>query len=30
MFRLIPKRVLEESQVALLHQTLIRNGVRKI
>lgn len=30
MFRLIPKRVLTDSQVALLHQTLIRNGVRKI
>ncbi|AYQ42184.1 hypothetical protein BLA9940_00381 [Burkholderia aenigmatica] len=30
MFRLIPKRVLAEPQVAILHQTLLQNGVRKI
>jgi len=30
MFRFIPKRVLAEPQVAILHQTLLQNGVRKI
>ncbi|WP_420211573.1 YcxB family protein [Burkholderia aenigmatica] len=30
MFRLIPKRVLGEPQLAVLHRTLLQNGVRKI
>ena len=30
MFRVVPKRVLDDGQLAFLHQALLRNGVRKV
>ncbi|OED15186.1 hypothetical protein A9Z05_15005 [Burkholderia sp. A2] len=30
MFRVVPKRVLDDGQVAFLHRVLLQNGVRKV